>query len=303
MPKATGDPENIEQARAAICRASRLLEEAGSEEPQQVIWKSRAAMAELERVEYLLAGVSPRAPHGDGARGRILAYFLYRGVDVPVRGDELRRVSGIQEWARRVRELRVEEGWDIRYDGNVYRLRSVTANKEIAAAWRLAQSIRKSALSARDRILQYLQARVGEIVDSELLKYVSGVQEHGQPIRELRCELGYSISTHIDRPNLKAGEYVLESAEPSLNVSERQISDTLRQTVFERDGYRCVLCGVAYGPRVLLTAHLLVARTGGGSDNDPEDFVTLCDRDHAAITGAQQEELMQRRRRRVGEKC
>ena len=301
MSKDADDSEKFERALDAFSRASEILIETGLNDPQDIILKARDAMAELERVEYLLARSGPKAPHGQGARRRILAYFLSRGVDVPIRGTELRRVSGIQVWARRVRELRVEDGWDIRYDGEVYSLRSATPNKEVAEAWRLANSIRNTQLSAKDRILQYLQARVGQVVDSELLNYVSGIQEHGRRIRELRTELGYAISSHIDRPNLKPGEYVLESAEPTLDVTERQVSETLRQTVFERDGYRCVLCGREYGPGVLLTAHHLVAKVDGGSDTDPENFVTLCHKDHATITGEQQKELMKRRRRRIGE--
>ena len=174
-------------------------------------------------------------------------------------------------------------------------------NEEIAEAWRLAHSIRGTALSARDRILRYLQARIGQVVNSELLQYVSGIQEHGRRIRELRTELGYPISTYIDRPDLKQDEYVLESSEPTLDVTERQVSETLRKTVFERDDYRCVLCGREYGAGVLLTAHHLVAKIEGGSDTDPENFVTLCHRDHASITGEQQKELLKRRRRRIGE--
>lgn len=301
MSNNANDANNVDQAIDAFTRANRILEETGLGDPEEIVLKARNAMAELERVEYLLAGAPSKAPHGRGARSRILAYFLSRGVDTPVRGSELRRVSGIQEWARRVRELRVEDGWDIRYDGDAYRLRSDTPNKEVAEAWRLAHSIRNTALSARDRILQYLQARVGEVVDSELLNYVSGIQEHGRRIRELRTELGYPISSHIDRPDLKPGEYVLETTEPSLDVTERQVSETLRQTVFERDGYRCVLCGREYGPGILLTAHHLVAKIDGGSDTDPENFVTLCHKDHATITGEQQKELAKRRRRRIGD--
>ena len=45
-----------------------------------------------------------------GARDRIIAYLVqypFRVID----GDELMVVSGIGEWARRVRELRVQFGW------------------------------------------------------------------------------------------------------------------------------------------------------------------------------------------------
>ena len=46
------------------------------------------------------------------ARDRILHYFLkYPGVIIS--GDELLVVSGIQEYARRVRELKVQFGWSI----------------------------------------------------------------------------------------------------------------------------------------------------------------------------------------------
>ncbi len=293
--------DSIELAQGALERARELLEASGLDSAEAILERARQAMAELERAERMVGGRERSAPPGKGAKNRILAYFLDRGVDVPVTGQELRRISGIQEWARRVRELRVEEGWDIRYDGNAYRLLSRDPNEEIAEAWRLAHSIRGTSLGARDRILRYLQARVGHVVTSELLQYVAGIQEHGRRIRELRTELGYPISTYIDRPDLKQDEYVMEAAEPTLDVTERQVSETLRKTVFERDGYRCVLCRREYGPGVLLTAHHLVSKIEGGSDTDPENFVTLCHRDHATITGEQQKELLKRRRRRIGE--
>jgi len=293
--------EDLKRAREAIERARAFLEESGLADADEILRRVRSAMAALEEAELLAGAGGGPAPPGKGAKGRILAYFLSRGIDVPVLGPELRRISGIQEWARRVRELRVEGGWDIRYDGHAYRLTADQPNEEIAEAWRLAHSIRGTSLSARDRILRYLQARVGQVVISELLQYVSGIQEHGRRIRELRTELGYSISTYIDRPDIMQDEYVLESSEPTLDLTERQLSETLRKTVFERDGYRCVLCGREYGPGVLLTAHHLIAKIEGGSDTDPENFVSLCHGDHATITGEQQKELLKRRRRRIGE--
>jgi hypothetical protein len=278
-----------------------MLSEVGLESAETILDRARAAMAELEQAERLAGGGERPAPPGKGAKGRILAYFLARGVDVPVSGQELRRISGIQEWARRVRELRVEEGWDIRYDGDVYRLRADQPNQAVAEAWRLANSIRASSLGGRDRMLQYLQTRVGCIVNSELLSYVSGIQEYGPCLHELRTEFGYPISTSIDRPDLKHDEFVLESTEPTLDVIERHVSDTLRRTVFERDRYQCVLCGRAYGAGVLLMAHHLVPKIEGGSDTDPENFVTLCYQDRAVITEEQQRKLLSRRRRRIDE--
>ena len=46
------------------------------------------------------------------ARDRILAY-LRRYPNTLIDGDELMVVAGIGEWARRVRELRVQYGWTI----------------------------------------------------------------------------------------------------------------------------------------------------------------------------------------------
>ncbi len=46
------------------------------------------------------------------ARDRILHYFL-KYPRVIIKGDELLVISGIQEYARRVRELRTEFGWPV----------------------------------------------------------------------------------------------------------------------------------------------------------------------------------------------
>ncbi len=48
----------------------------------------------------------------DSARDRILFYLRKYPLTV-IEGDELMVVAGIGEWARRVRELRVQYGWSI----------------------------------------------------------------------------------------------------------------------------------------------------------------------------------------------
>jgi hypothetical protein len=53
------------------------------------------------------------------ARERIIAYFQ-RYPHTVINGDELMVVSGIAEWARRVRELRVQFGWSI-YSGVTFK--------------------------------------------------------------------------------------------------------------------------------------------------------------------------------------
>src|SRR5690625_1033917 len=60
-------------------------------------------------------GSSLMPEHGNSARKRIL-YYLRRYPLTVIAGDELGVVSGISEYARRVRELRVQFGWPI-YSG------------------------------------------------------------------------------------------------------------------------------------------------------------------------------------------
>ena len=291
---------NEEEARTAaegaVERARQMLGQFNLTDPEAFLGVVRRAMSELEQAESALMRRRKRAPGGRGARQRILEYFLEKGVGAPVTGEELRRISGIQEWARRVRELRVEEGWDIRHGGVHYRLMSAEPDRSVAEAWKVANTIRREkGLSATEKILKYLQTKVGEPLTSEMLNYVSGIQDHGRRIRELRTELGYAISTQIDRPELKPGEYLLETVHPTLDVTERSVSEELRKAVFERDGYKCASCRRSAGPGVLLTAHHLVPKIEGGSDTQPENFVTLC-KDHATVTGEQQRELLRRRR-------
>ena len=81
-----------------------------------------SAAGDLAGVGRRLYGDRPATRRGLGARARILAYLLdHVGEDVS--GDQLAAVSGIQAWARRVRELRVEQGYDIvERGGSTYRL-------------------------------------------------------------------------------------------------------------------------------------------------------------------------------------
>lgn len=63
---------------------------------------------------------------------------------------------------------------------------------------------------ARERILLYMRYRVGEVIQKEELDGVSGIQEWARRVRELRQEQGWPISTQENRPDLRAGEYLLE---------------------------------------------------------------------------------------------
>lgn len=94
--------------------APAVRKRAGREQVEDAVADLRAAV---------VRAFGPRGPaaRGKGGKARIL-FYLKAHVGEWVYGDELAAVSGIGEWARRVRELRVEEGYDIEEESGLYRL-------------------------------------------------------------------------------------------------------------------------------------------------------------------------------------
>ena len=157
------------------------------------------------------------AEYASAARDRILYYFRkYPGTII--NGDELLVVSGIQEYARRLRELRVQFGWAIvsgvtikemceeeaeevpdelkAMRPNEYVLLSAEEDRDAAHRWHVANTIRKQRGSVRDKILKFLKANVGRGVTNEELRYVAGDKtEWARRVRELRTEFGWPIAT------------------------------------------------------------------------------------------------------------
>jgi hypothetical protein len=101
-------------------------------------------------------------------------------------------------------------------------------------------------VSARDRIREFLLKNVGRVVTTQEIRKVAGISEYARRIRELRDDEGMQIQSHVDRPDLKPGEYVLVSAKLKPSVSGR-ISPQLRNRILERNGYTCTLCGAGAG--------------------------------------------------------
>jgi hypothetical protein len=94
--------------------------------------------------------------------------------------------------------------------------------------------------------MRFLVANVGKVLTTQQIRKVSGISEYARRIRELRDEEGFQIKSHIDRADLKPGEYILESLERKPVIS-RTISPQLRNEILERNGFTCQLCGAGAG--------------------------------------------------------
>jgi len=236
------------------------------------------------------------------ARERILYYFRKYPRTI-IDGDELLVVAGIQEYARRVRELRVQFGWAIASgvtitemgeaeDAEVpsefktmkpsqYVLLTAEQDREAALRWNIANTIRKQPGSVRDKILSFLRANVGVGVTGEELRYVAGDKtEWARRVRELRTEFGWPVVTKsTGRPDLGIGIYVLQADRRSPE-HDRHIPDDVRREVLRRDGYKCRECGWMHkewnpsDPRHLELHHVKHHVKGG--ENIKDNLITLC---------------------------
>ncbi len=238
---------------------------------------------------------------------RIISYLL-KYPKILVHGDELMVVAGISEYARRIRELRVQKGWkilsgstlkDLLEDNqqeienlvddisglkpDTYILISSVQDRDAAHRWNLANDIRKSDLSVQNKILRYLQENVGKEVTGEELTYLAkNRSEWARRVRELRTEQGWPVATKSSsRSDLPVGVYVLESNKQA-EVHDRKIPDPIRIKVLERDRYSCQKCNWSHensNPadkvRNLLELHHIEHHATGGS-NTLENLITLC---------------------------
>jgi hypothetical protein len=241
---------------------------------------------------------------------RILHYFRKYPHTI-ISGEEVMVVAGIDDWARRLRELRVERGWSIlsgetakamaetndlpsslgdqdltRMKVNDYVLTSVDQDLEAAYRWSVANSIRKERLAVKAKILKFLQKNVGKPVTGEELRYVAGSNktEWARRTRELRTQDGWPLVTkQSGRPDLSVGVYVLE-ADRQNPPHDREIPDKVRLAVLERDEYSCQVCGWSrsrWSPQVplFLELHHVKPHVEGGA-NDQDNLVTLCSSCH-----------------------
>lgn len=242
------------------------------------------------------------------ARDRIIAYLLQYPQKV-INGEELMVVSGIGEWARRVRELRVQFGWWI-YSGvtvkdiaedqeetelfnaigidpsrikpDQYVLMRVEQDRDAAHRWNVINEIRRKKISVKDKIIEYLRKNIGVQITGEELKYLANdATEWARRVRELRTEEGWPIVTKSSgRSDLPVGVYVLEEDKQAYE-HDRKILDPVRVEVLKRDGFKCAECGwdrtmiSREDPRRMLELHHKQQHKDGG-ENTVENLTTLC---------------------------
>jgi len=264
-------------------------------------WREKVLLlVELSsRVKSLGVQSNPEAARLN-ARERIRLY-LVEHVGVVISAPELQVVSGISEYGRRVRELRVEDGYKILTghsddpDAGVnigpsqYLLLEAQPDATAARRWHVANRIRRERRGgSKGRLLRYLRENVGQIVTGEELAYVARARQYGRRLRELRTEEGYAIATRFTgRPDLAMGEYVLETLDRIAQPHDRKIPFDVQKAVYERAANACELCGwsrqrwTRQDPRILELHHLQEHAAGG--KNIPANLAVLCSRCHDEI--------------------
>ena len=250
------------------------------------LWELLDRMNELERAVFRV-GLTGR-PTG-GAKDRLLAYMRER-MGQPISRSELSRAAGISEWARRLRELRIEEGWpiDTLDAGKTYRLGGTEPDKKRAKDWTILHDVRQARGGVRSKVLKLLQLRMGQVVPRDDLVYVAGEREFARRIRELD-ERGWHILSERQLPTLRGGSYML--------VSNERDDRPYRVPIPRRDHYltahpRCARCGAAAGQdgRWLEVDHKQAVSKhakGGPDPNRDENLQTLCNRCHVGKTAAE----------------
>lgn len=248
------------------------------------------------------------------ASARIISYLQEYSGEV-ISGDELMVVAGISEYARRVRELRRQEGWPIlsgvtanamrieaeeaglpadeaapKMKPNEYFLAEDSQDREAAHRWHIANRIRKSKKGLQAKLLEYFLENVGQRLSSEELAYIAGkATSWARRTRELRTEEGWPIVTKFSGdPSLPMGVYVLAEKRQS-PPHDRHIPELIRRAVMQRDNWGCRWknCSWPNGFDVsidhrFLEVHHIQEHVKGGV-NEEQNLVTLCNLHHDEV--------------------
>lgn len=235
----------------------------------------------------------------NNARERIRLYMI-QFVGVPLDAIELEVVGSISNYGRRIRELRVQDGYQIvsgpkddedsgiTLRRNQYLLIRPEPDLTAARRWHLANRIRREPGGGDLRILHYLQENVGQAVSTEELAYVAKIKDYPRRIRELRTEEGFAISTcFTGRPDLKPGEYILEALERVAEPHDRHIGIDVQHDVFARDKNQCTNCGWNHSMQTREDARYLELHHRehhvNKGPNTASNLLVLCNRCHDEV--------------------
>jgi len=295
------DNLNSEKISALQRRVISLLEELDLQNPEQDLrQKVQNLIPVFHQLRKLGCSLLPDDA-GTAALDRIL-FYLRRYPHTAIPGDEFMVISGIQEWPRRIRQLRVEFGWRIitgvtakemneeedfgdaivaGMKVDEYMLIDEIQDRDAAHRWNIANGIRRKQSSVLAKVLEFFRANVGKPITGEELRYVAGNKtEWARRVRELRTEHGWPVVTRgTGNPSLPVGVYVLEADRQSPE-HDRQISDPVRRAVLGRDDYHCRQCGWSQAewnranPRNLELHHVKPHVMKG--ENTEDNLMTLC---------------------------
>lgn len=183
--------------------------------------------------------MSPELPKSKSARQRILDYFIEKGVGSVVTGEELAKVAKIHEWARRVRELRDEYGWEISSSNDrdhlkpgQYILESLTQREAITRG--ISPNMRIRILSRDGSTCQMCGVGAGEPSANDPKKRVRLQVDHIVPVSHGGDNSEGNFRTCCSDCNEgRSNLYVPESKSISALTLIRKCPENVQRDVFE----------------------------------------------------------------------
>jgi hypothetical protein len=109
-------------------------------------------------------------------------------------------------------------------------------------------------IGAAKRVAHYLATEVGEgtkFDKAKLREIVPNTEQVDRRMRDLR-KVGWKIRNYKDKASLKPNELLLETVgdhiwEDGYRWPEEGLTAAKRRKVFDRDGRRCMVCGLDFG--------------------------------------------------------